>query len=64
MLLLAGGLEGWLYGVGRIGWLQRGALIVAALGLLVPGLVTDLVGLFLCAGVYASALLMRRRATA
>lgn len=64
VLLLAAGLEGWLYRVGRINWVQRGVLVAAALGLLVPGLVTDLVGLALCGGVYASAVLMRRRAPA
>ncbi len=64
ILLLAAGLEGWLYGVGRIGWLSRALLIVAALGLLTPGLTTDLVGLALCAAVYAGNMLLRRRAAA
>ncbi|MBS0518817.1 MAG: TRAP transporter fused permease subunit [Proteobacteria bacterium] len=59
--LLAAGLEGWLYGIGRIGWLSRAGLLVGALGLLTPGLVTDLVGLALLAAVYAANLLLRRR---
>lgn len=51
--LLAAGLEGWLYGFGRIGWLSRLMLIGGALGLLTPGLATDLAGLALLAAVYA-----------
>ncbi|MBL8673868.1 MAG: TRAP transporter fused permease subunit, partial [Rhodospirillales bacterium] len=60
--LLAAGLEGWLYGVGRIGWASRAPLIAAALGLLTPGAVTDLIGAGIAAAVYAGNLLARRRA--
>jgi len=42
--LLASATEGWLYGVGRIGWLSRAVLFVAALTLLDPGWMTDLIG--------------------
>ncbi|MDP2354458.1 MAG: TRAP transporter large permease subunit, partial [Beijerinckiaceae bacterium] len=58
--LLAAGLEGWLYGFGRIGWLSRLMLIGGALGLLTPGLATDLAGLALLAAVYAGNLSRRR----
>ncbi len=62
--LLAGGTEGWLYGVGRIGWLSRAALITGAAGLLVPGLTTDLIGLGLLGSVYAGNILAKRKASA
>ncbi len=62
--MLAAGSEGWLYGVGSIGWVQRAPLLVAAFVLLKPGLQTDLIGLAIVAGVYGSCLLMRRQATA
>lgn len=61
--LLAAGLEGWLYGIGAIGWASRLLLIAGALGLLVPGIATDLIGLGLLAAVYLGNLLWRRRAT-
>jgi len=59
--LLAAALEGWLYGIGRIGWLSRIALGVAAFGMLTPGLWTDLVGAGLLALVYLANLLVQRR---
>ncbi|MET4699722.1 TRAP transporter 4TM/12TM fusion protein [Constrictibacter sp. MBR-5] len=59
--LLASSTEGWLYGVGRIGIVSRAALFVGAFGLLDPGWETDAVGAVLLAGVYAWALLARRR---
>ena len=59
--LLASGLEGWLYGVGAIGWLSRAALMVGAFGLLAPGLYTDLVGAGLLAVVYIGNKLWQRR---
>ena len=59
--LLASGLEGWLYGVGAIGWLSRAALVVGAFGLLAPGLYTDLVGAGLLAVVYIGNKLWQRR---
>ena len=59
--LLAAGLEGWLYGFGRIGWLSRLMLIGGALGLLTPGLATDLAGLALLAAVYAGNIFRRRQ---
>lgn len=62
--LLASGLEGWLYGVGRLGWLSRALLIAGALGLLTPGLVSDLVGAALVLVVYTSNLLAKRRSPA
>ncbi len=62
--LLASGSEGWLYGVGAIGWGFRIPLLVAAFGLLKPGLESDLVGLTILVAVYGTCLLSRRRATA
>ena len=58
--LLASALEGWLYGIGAIGWLSRAALLVGAFGLLSPGLYTDLVGLGLLAIVYIGSKLQRK----
>jgi TRAP transporter 4TM/12TM fusion protein len=46
-LALAAGVQGWL--LRRVGLLQRGALIIAALSLIKPGLLTDLLGLGLLA---------------
>ena len=43
--LLAAATEGWLYSIGRAGWLSRIVLFVAALGLLDPGWYTDLIGI-------------------
>ena len=62
--LLAAGLEGWLYGVGAIGRASRVLLVAGALGLLVPGLATDLFGLGMLAAVYFGNLFWRRRAAA
>lgn len=62
--LLAAGLEGWLYGMGAIGKASRALLVVGALGLLVPGLATDLFGLGMLAVVYVGNMLWRRRAAA
>jgi TRAP transporter 4TM/12TM fusion protein len=59
--LLASALEGWVYGLGAIGWLSRAALLVGALGLLAPGLYTDLVGLGLLAIVWIGNKLRRKR---
>ena len=46
---------------GAIGWTSRLLLIAGALGLLVPGIATDLIGLGLLAVVYLGNLLWRRR---
>ena len=58
--LMAAGFEGWLYGVGRIGWFERAPLLVAALGLLQPGLYTDGFGALVLAGIYGWHFLVRR----
>ncbi len=60
--LLAAALEGWLYGVGRIGWTSRVPLGVAAFGMLTPGLWSDLAGAGLLGLVYAGNLVLHRRA--
>jgi TRAP transporter 4TM/12TM fusion protein len=62
--LLAAALEGWLYGVGAIGRASRVLLGAGALGLLVPGLATDLFGLGMLGAVYVGNMLWRRRAAA
>ena len=62
--MMASGFEGWLYGVGRIGWPSRLPLLVAAFGLLKPGLVTDAFGAAVVICVYGGHLLFRRRRVA
>jgi TRAP transporter 4TM/12TM fusion protein len=51
VLALAGGIQGWLGG--SLGGLSRGALVVAALLLIKPGIYTDLAGVALLAAVVA-----------
>ena len=51
VLALAGGIQGWLGG--SLGWPSRGALVVAALLLIKPGIYTDLAGAALLAAVVA-----------
>jgi TRAP-type uncharacterized transport system fused permease subunit len=58
--LLAAAAEGWLYGIGGIGWGLRALLFIGAAGLLKPGLYSDLVGLALVAVVYGWCFLARR----
>jgi len=60
--LLASAAEGWLYGVGPIGWVLRAAILVGSAGLLKPGLYSDLVGLGTIVAVYAWCLLVQKRA--
>jgi len=60
--LLAASLEGWLYGVGVIGWPARILLLIGAAGLLKPGVYSDLVGLAAIVIVYGWMLMMRGRA--
>jgi len=60
--LLAAAAEGWLYGVGAIGWPARAVLLAGAAGLLKPGLYSDLFGLAMVLAVYGWCLLMRRQA--
>lgn len=57
--MLAAAAEGWLYGIGGIGWVARIGLLVGAAGLLKPGLTSDLVGAALIALVYVWAWWMR-----
>ncbi|MSP48554.1 MAG: TRAP transporter permease [Alphaproteobacteria bacterium] len=63
VFLLASSTEGW-YAAGRIGWPARAVLFVSALCLIVPGLVTDLIGLGGAILVYAYQRLLFRRAVA
>lgn len=62
--LLASAAEGWLYGVGAIGWVQRAIILVGAASLLKPGLYSDLTGLTSMIIVYGWCLLARRVAKA
>ena len=48
--LLSCGIIGWFFG--RIGWVLRGLLIAAALGMLDAGLLTDIVGLGIAVGMF------------
>ena len=57
--LMAAGFEGWLYGVGRIGWTSRLPLLAAAAAFLLPGWESDAVGVAVLAAVYAAARLGR-----
>jgi TRAP transporter 4TM/12TM fusion protein len=59
--MLAAALEGWLMGIGAIGRLSRAILGIAAFGMLVPGLTSDLVGGTLLSAVYLGNVLVRRR---
>jgi TRAP-type uncharacterized transport system fused permease subunit len=61
VICLAGGLFGWLLAAASV-W-QRAALLVAALCLIKPGLLTDAIGLGLLAVVVAVQWPARRRAT-
>ena len=62
--LLAAATEGWLYGIGQIGWPVRTALLVGAPGLLKPGIYSDLVGLAIIAAVYLWCRFIRQPAVA
>jgi TRAP transporter 4TM/12TM fusion protein len=59
-LALAAAVQGWL--LRRVGLLQRVALLISALALIKPGLLTDLVGLTLLASVVIPQYLARRSA--
>ena len=63
VFLLACSTEGW-YAAGRIGWPARVVLFASALCLIVPGLVTDLIGLGGAALVYGYQRMLARRAIA
>ena len=56
--MLSGGLEGWF--VTREHWVERILFIVAALLLLYPGTVTDIVGLCASAVLVAVQLIMKK----
>jgi len=60
VIALAGGLFGWLLSYATL-W-QRALLVVAAMCLITPGLITDSIGLGLLAVVAVVQLLDRRRA--
>ncbi|MDW8442993.1 MAG: hypothetical protein RML45_00770 [Acetobacteraceae bacterium] len=59
-VLLAAGLHGWL--IARAGWLERGLMVAAAVALIQPGLVTDLLGAGLAGAAILLQLTARRRA--
>jgi TRAP-type uncharacterized transport system fused permease subunit len=60
VVLLACATEGWLGG--RLNWPLRAIALVAAVCLIAPGTITDLVGLALGAAVWAYARFLRRGA--
>lgn len=59
--LMASGFEGWLYGVGRIAYWARGALLAAAVAFLLPELFTDAVGLAILVAVFLFSKLLATR---
>lgn len=59
VMALAAGLQGYL--LGPMNWIQRGILLVAALLLIKPGLMTDLVGYGLLLATIISQLILGRR---
>ncbi|MBM3540234.1 MAG: TRAP transporter permease, partial [Alphaproteobacteria bacterium] len=63
VFVLASSTEGW-YAGGPIGWPARAVLFVSALLLMIPGLVTDLLGLGGAVLTYAYLKAMTRRASA
>jgi TRAP transporter 4TM/12TM fusion protein len=58
--LIASGLEGWLYWVGRIGWGLRIAVLIAGAVLLYPEGYSDIAGLVIIGGIYGFARLTGR----
>ena len=62
VLLLACATEGW-FG-GKIGWVLRAPLLLAALMLIAPEGITDIVGIAIAIGVFLVARLMRNAAPA
>jgi TRAP-type uncharacterized transport system fused permease subunit len=63
VFILASSTEGW-YAGGRIGWPARAVLFAAAICLIVPELISSLVGLGAAVAVYAYQRLMALRAIA
>lgn len=59
--LMAAGFEGWLYGVGRIAYWARGALLGAAVVFLLPGLMTDAIGFAIVVVVFMLAKLFGQK---
>lgn len=55
--------ESWIYGIGRIGWPSRIAFAVGGILVVVPELLTSLLGGAVLAGVIAANLVLRRTAT-
>jgi TRAP transporter 4TM/12TM fusion protein len=50
--LMASAFEGWLYYVGRIEWITRAPLLVAAMCFLLPSIYADVIGLVVLAAVF------------
>ena len=62
VLLLACATEGW-FG-GRIGWMLRAPLFLAAILLITPEGITDIIGIAIAVGVFLVARMMRNAAPA
>ncbi len=60
MVILASGLEGYLYGVGKVGWPTRIALLLGAGGLLYPDIWSYAAGLEAIAMAYTGELVFNR----
>lgn len=61
-VLLCCAVEGYIYRVGAIGTLERGAVLVGAVLLMVPSRPTELIGALVLVLTFAAMALMRRRA--
>ena len=60
--LMTSAFEGWLYGVGRLGRGSRATALVSAALLFFPGLLYDVVGIAMLAGLYISQSVLKRPA--
>ena len=58
--LMASVFEGWLYYVGSINYVCRAFLLFASLAFLLPGLITDSIGLGIVLAIYSLRLIMRK----
>jgi TRAP transporter 4TM/12TM fusion protein len=62
VILMASAMEGWLVGVGRLKyWFARIPLFLSGILLMIPGGLTDLIGVLLLVAVVSFSLLMRKR---
>lgn len=58
--LMTAAFEGWLYGIGRVDKVTRGAMLIGAALLFYPGFLSDLLGILVLGGIYLTYWIMRR----